>query len=382
MRDPPSRIIERMSSWFETWMPPHRLAVAVVVTALVVLSTATVVLRSTHEQEREDRVSAHLARGHQLVAEQQLAAGVDEFRAALALERDHVEAGRALALTLLSLGRIEESDSHLRELLRENPTDGPLNRGLARIHALRGRDGAARTAYQRAIYGEWPGDGIAEKNRTRFEFIDYLTRIGARDEVLPELLRLRAELPSGRTAAARRAANLLVEYGAGDLAIETLRTTALTAPRDVELLAHLAELQANAGLVQDARSTLRTAVAIEPGRSDLAERLHIVNRIMVLDPTLPRLGLVTRTRRARLLLGQVIEGTKDCDGEPQVKALRTVARQRLRVRARADAEAAEEDLALAARIWAAAPACHASSLDARAIGQVLQRITAAAEPAT
>ena len=371
-----------MSSRIETWMTPHRIAVAVVVTALVVLSTAAVVLRSTHEQAREGRVQAHLARGHQLVADHQLAAGAGEFRAALALDRDHVEAGRALALTLLALGHIEESESHLRELLRENPTDGPLNRGLARIHALRGRDAAARTAYQRAIYGEWPGDGVAERNSTRFEFIDYLTKNGARDEVLPELLRLRAELPSGRTAAARRAANLLVEYGAGDLAIETLRTTALTAPRDVELLAHLAELQSHAGQVQEARSTLRAAVAIEPGRSDLGERLHIVNRILALDPTLPRLGLVTRTRRARLLLAQVIEGTQDCDDDPQVKALRSQARQRTRVRPRADAEAAEEDLALAAKIWAAAPACHASSLDARAIGQVLQRVTAAAEPAT
>ena len=363
-------------------MPPHRIAVAVVITALVVLSTAAVVLKAAHEHEREDRVRAHVARGHQLVADHQLAEGADQFRAALSLERDHVEAGRALALTLLSLGHIEEGESHLRELLRQNPTDGPLNRGLARIHALRGRDSEARTAYQRAIYGEWPGDGVAERNSTRFEFIEYLTRIGARDEVLPELLRLRAELPSGRTAAARRAADLLVDYGAGDLAIETLRTTALTAPRDVELLAHLAELQSKAGLVQDARSTLRNAVAIEPGRSDLGERLHIVDRILALDPTLPRLGLVTRTRRARLLLGQVIEGTEACASDPKLKALRDGARQRMRSRGRADAEAAEEDLAVAARIWAAAPACHASSLDARAIGQVLQRITAAAEPAT
>lgn len=364
------------------WMAPHRFTTTVVVAALVLLSAATVSLRSVHEHAREERIQQHVDRGHQAIAGDRLAAAADEFRAALTLDRDDVASGRALALTLLSLGRIEESESHLRELLRDNPTDGPLNRGLARVHVLGGRDAAARTAYQRAIYGEWPGDGVAERNATRFEFIEYLTKIGARDEVLPELLRLRAELPSGQTAAARRAANLLVEFGASDLAIETLRTTALTAPRDVELLAHLAELQADAGLVQDARGTLRMAVAIEPSRSDLGERLHIVNRILALDPTLPRLGLVTRTRRARLLLAQVVEGTQACDGDPAVKALRDSARQRLRVRARADAEAAEEDLKLAAGLWAAAPACQASSVDARAIGQVLQRVTAAAEPGT
>jgi tetratricopeptide (TPR) repeat protein len=367
---------------FEGWIAPNRLAMTVVVVSLVLLSAATVSLRSLHEHAREERIADHFQRGQQAIATHRLEDAAKEFRAALTLERDDVASGRALALTLLSLGRIEESDSHLRELLRENPTDGPLNRGLARIHALRGREAEARSAYQRAIYGEWPGDGVAERNATRFEFIDYLTKIGARDEVLSELLRLRAELPSGRTAAARRAADLLVEFGAADLAIETLRTTALTAPKDVELLAHLAELQANAGMVRDARVTLRTAVGIEPGRSDLDERLHIVNRILALDPTLPRLGLVTRTRRARLLLEQVVESTKACADEPAVKTLRETGRERLRTRARADAEAAEEDLALAAKIWAAAPACQAASLDARAIGQVLQRVTAATEPGT
>jgi Flp pilus assembly protein TadD len=364
------------------WISPHRVIITVVVAALVLLSVATVSLRSLHEHAREGRIQAHFARGQQAITAGRLDVAVDEFRAALTLERDDVATGRALALALLSLGRIDESESHLRELLRENPTDGPLNRGLARIHALRGRDAAARIAYQRAIYGEWPGDGVAERNATRFEFIEYLTRIGARDEVLPELLRLRAELPSGRTSAARRAADLLVHFGAADLAIETLRTTVMTAPKDVELLAHLAELQANAGMVQEARATLRTAVAIEPGRSDLAERLQIANRVLGLDPTLPRLGLVTRTRRARLLLEQVVERTEACAAESAVQELREIGRGRLRTRARADAEAAEEDLAVAAKIWAAAPACQASSPDARAIGQVLQRVTATAEPGT
>lgn len=363
-------------------LAPPRVVLWVVIAALVLLSGVTVSLRTIHEHSREARIRQHVERGQQAIAQGRLEAAAEEFRAALTLERDDVGSGRALALTLLSLGRIDESESHLRELLRENPTDGPLNRGLARIHALRGRDAAARTAYLRAIYGEWPGDGVAERNATRFELIDYLTKIGARDEVLPELLRLRAELPTGRTSAARRAADLLVGFGAADLAIETLRTTALTAPKDVELLAHLAELQSNAGLVSDARATLRSAVAVEPGRSDLEERLHIVNRILALDPTLPRLGLVTRTRRARLLLVQVVEGTAKCDEDPAVKALRDSARQRLRTQARADAEAAEEDLALAAKIWAAASACQSSSLDARAIGQVLQRVTASAEPGT
>lgn len=364
------------------WMSPNRLAISALIVTLALLSGATVSLRSVHEHVREARVRDHVERGQRAVAGQRLDAAVTEFRAALALDRDNVTAHRALTLALLSLDRLDEGESHLEELLRQHPTDGVLNRAAARIHAKRGRAVAARSAYQRAIYGEWTGDVVAERNRTRFELIDYLTSIGARDEVLPEVLRLRTELPSGRTVSARRAADLLVGFGAADLAIETLRTTALAMPKDVELLAHLARLQSDAGLVQDAAATLRRAVSLEPARADLDEQLRVVTRVLALDPTLPRLGLVTRTRRARLLLEQVVEGTRPCEGDPTVRALRLDAERRLRSRQRADAEAADEELAAAGRLWSAAPACQAGSIEARAIGQVLQRVGAAAEPST
>ena len=104
---------------------------------------------------------------------------------------------------MVALGHLGEGESYLRDLLRKDPTDGPLNRALARIHVARGRDAAARAAYQRAINGEWPGDGVTGRIETHFEFIDYLTRIGAAEDVLPELMQLRAELPPGHIAAAR-----------------------------------------------------------------------------------------------------------------------------------------------------------------------------------
>lgn len=358
---------------------PHRL-IAVVGTVLALLIVSTALLASVHENVRSARTRRHVARGDAFVVRNELADAVEQYRAALSLDRDHPQAGRALALTLLSLGRLSEAESYLRGLLTDDPTDGALNRGLARIHAARGRADEARAAYQRAIYGEWPSDALAERMNTRFELIEYLTRLNASDEVLAELLRLKAELPPGQTAAGRRVADLLVQAGARDLAIDLLSAAAINAPRDVPLLAHLAGMQSMAGRTADARRTLRRALAIEPGRADLAERLAIAERVLALDPTLPRLRLVTRTRRARLVLAAVVEQTRGCAGDAAAGVWKQAA-ARLRRRARADAEAAEQEMALAAQLWsAAAPACQTSSTEARAIARVLQRIDAAAEP--
>lgn len=362
-------------------MGPGGLLIAGVAAALLALSAVTAVLASFHHRVRRDLVAQHLERGEALVAISDLRGATAEYRAVLLLERGHAGAEHALALTLLSLGEITESESHLRHLLQRDPTNGPLNRGLAQIHAAHGRDAQARMAYQRAIYGQWPDGPVAGRTDTRFEFIDYLTRIGASQEVLAELLRLRDELPTGNTVAARRAAELLAEQGAGDLAIETLRTATLTAPRDVDLLTHLAELQVVSGHPTDARETLRRAVDLEPRRRDVTDRLRVLERILALDPTLPRLGLVARTRRAFLLLSAVLHQTERCavgSANTELRAATQAGRAHARRTRRADAEAAEESLALAGRIWALAPGCHDDSPEARALAQVLERTRATA----
>jgi tetratricopeptide (TPR) repeat protein len=356
----------------------NRVLVLGTVAGLVGLAAATVLMKSLHAHVRDDRVRHHMEQGRRYADGGQYDRAAAEYRAVLQLKRDDPQAGRALALTVLALGQLGEGESYLRDLLRKDPTDGPLNRALARVHAARGRDAAARAAYQRAINGEWPGDGVTGRIETHFEFIDYLTRIGATQEILPELLQLRAELPPGHVAAARRAAALLASNSAPNQAIEMLKTAALTAPRDVEMLAQLADLQLDAGRLDDARATLRRAVSIER-RSDVLDRLTVVDRVLALDPTLPRLTLVARTSRARLVLQAVMQQTNACPTSSELAALRREAGTRLRRRIGANAERAEEELALAGRIWSAAADCPHATAEARALSQILER-TAAAEP--
>jgi Flp pilus assembly protein TadD len=363
-------------------MQSPRYILAMVVAALGVLWAATALLGSVHERVRITRTIAHVQRAESLALAGDLDRAITEYHAALALERENRAARRGLALTLLALERWSEGESYLRDLLREEPTDGVLNRALARIEVARGRDQEARSAYQRAIYGQWPVDSVEERIATRFELVDYLRREKAGEEVVAELLTLKAELPPGHIVAARRIADLLADAGEPALAIDLLTASAATAPRDAQLLAQLAELQINAGSTLDARSTLRRAVALEPKREDLAERLALVNHVLALDPTLPRLRLVTRARRARLLLAAVLEQTRACQDEsqPEVAPARDSAERRVRRRAPTTADAADQEIALAARLWSAASACHGSTAEARALAQVLQRIEPAAEP--
>jgi tetratricopeptide (TPR) repeat protein len=352
------------------------------VAALALLSGATALLGSVHDRVRVARTTGHLRQAEALAAAGNLDRAIAEYHAALALERDNRVARRGLALALLSLERWAEAESYLRDLLRDEPTDGVLNRALARVHAARGRDGEARAAYQRAIYGRWPDGAVEERIATRFELVDHLRRANARAEAVAELLTLKAELPPGQIVAARRVADLLADAGELAPAIDLLSASAVTAPRDSQLLAQLGELQAAAGRTLDARATLRRAVAIEPHKPDLAERLAVIDHVLALDPTLPRLRLATRTRRARLLLAAVLEQTRACRDAPppEIAEARADAGRRIRRRAPRTAEAADEEIALAARLWTAAPQCRASTPEAQAIAQVLQRVESAVEP--
>jgi tetratricopeptide (TPR) repeat protein len=339
------------------------------------LFASTSMIASHHRAVLDRLTEQHLDRGDALTTSSELQSAAREYRAALSLDRGNDRAARSLALTLLSLGRLAESESYLRDLLRRAPTDGALNRDLARIEAATNRPRDARASYQRAVYGEWPVEDGAARTETRFELVDYLAQTGSRDEVLAELLRLTAELPAGQTAASRRAADLLVAHGAPALAADALRGALRTAPADPNLLAHLAEIETSIGQLAAARIALRRAVTVAPARSDLTHRLDVVERILAIDPTLPGLTLVTRTRRARTLLTAVSDQTRQCSAPDTADAvLRVAMAQRLRARARTDAAAAEEELALAARVWIASPRCHGAGVEAHVLAQVLDRV--------
>ena len=355
-------------------MPARLIGFVIVAVTALVAGTAT--LASVHERVRSRRAWQHFTQGGAAANRGDLNAALADYRASLSLDRSNLAAERELAFTLQALGHVAEAEGYFVHLLHRDPTNGPLNRGLARIYAARGNSTAARTAYQRAVYGEWPESSSARID-TRFEFVGYLKSQGAPDEILPELLRLKTDVPAGETEAVRRVADLLIEHGALQAAQDMLRNASIAAPRDVELLAHLADAQAQAGRTGAARATLARAVALDPRREDLRARLSFAERVLALDPMLPRLRLVARTRRARDLLHAVMQLTRACDTDDVLSALRADATHRFWVQSQSDAHLAELQIDLASRIWHASAGCRASTGEAQAIEQVLQHVHAA-----
>lgn len=356
--------------------------IALVVAILAALFAVTTVLATIHRDARVTHARRHFAAGRTLELKGALREAIEEYRAALALDRNHFEAERSLALTLLSLGRLDEAETWFGDLLRQHPTDGPINRGMARLAAAQGRESDARAYYQRAIYGQWPGELVTPRIETRFELVDFLRRSNSQEDVLPELLRLKAEVRDADAVTQRRLASLLIESAAPEHAVDVLRHAAGQAPRDVALLAHLADAESAAGHNREARATLRRAIALEPTRGDLRDRLTLIDRVLALDPTLPRLRLVERIRRARLVLAAVVEHVTSCAAadKERLAPLQEQASARLATRrSAADAQAAEDDLQLAEQIWSAAAACHDATPAAQALARVLQAVAAAQE---
>jgi Flp pilus assembly protein TadD len=73
--------------------------------------------------------------------------------ARLWVSRGQKDYALALAIALINLGRWEEAETHLTEVLQSDPTNGVANLMMARVSANRDRSAEAITCYHRAIYG-------------------------------------------------------------------------------------------------------------------------------------------------------------------------------------------------------------------------------------
>ena len=349
-----------------------RSLIVLVIACLTGLFSATTLLASYYHEAKRARAHRHFEQAESLSAGGHLDDAAGAYRAGLALERDNVEAERGLAIALLALGQRDEAATYFADLLRREPTDGPANRGMARIAAAQNRPADASVFYQRAIYGLWPEGMVDARIATRFELVDHLRQTASRDAIHAEVLRLKAEIPAADIPMYRRVARLLLETGAPEEAVDALREAAAAAPRDPALLTDLADSEMKAGMWAAARRTLLRALAVER-RKDLGARVALVERVLALDPTEPRLRLGARTRRARRVLAAVFEHTKRC-ARPEAVAVQEEAQQHLRRRGDVDADAAERDLDLAAQLWSLAPECETDTVEARALGEVLRHV--------
>jgi len=140
---------------------------------------------ASHQVKLADR---WLQRGEQAMRDNKPQAAIDALSSALAFDPNQRNTEIKLAQALASAGRIQEATVYFNSLLESQQGSGLINLQLARLAARQGDESQAMDDYQRAIYGNWEGDGYVRRREVRFELIKYLIEHQQLDRARSELL--------------------------------------------------------------------------------------------------------------------------------------------------------------------------------------------------
>ena len=156
------------------------------ITALLAVSTNYLYQSyASHQVKLADR---WLQRGEQAMRDGKPQAAIDALSSALAFDPNQRTTEIKLAEALASAGRIQEATVYFNSLLESQQGSGVINLQLARLAVRQGDESQAIDDYQRAIYGNWEGDGYVRRREVRFELIKYLIEHQQLNRARSELL--------------------------------------------------------------------------------------------------------------------------------------------------------------------------------------------------
>ncbi len=156
------------------------------ITAL--LAVLTNYLYQSYASHQVELANRWLERGEQAMKDGKSQAAIDALSSALAFAPSDRNTEIKLAEALASAGRIQEATVYFNALLESQQGSGLINLQLARLAARQGNISQATEDYQKAIYGNWEGDGYVRRRDVRFELIDYLIAHQLLDRARSELL--------------------------------------------------------------------------------------------------------------------------------------------------------------------------------------------------
>jgi tetratricopeptide (TPR) repeat protein len=156
------------------------------ITALLAVSTNYLYQSyASHQVRLADR---WLQRGEQAMRAGKPQAAIDALSSALAFDPNQRDTQIKLAQALASAGRIQEATVYFNSLLESQQGSGVINLQLARLAVRQGDETQAVDDYQRAIYGNWEGDGYVRRREVRIELIKYLIERQQLERARSELL--------------------------------------------------------------------------------------------------------------------------------------------------------------------------------------------------
>lgn len=284
------------------------ISVSIVLVAAILV---TGFLSSAYKRERQALAQQHFNHGQSLTRSGDANAAVEEYRKALLFSPDDQNYRLALAVALVDLGRLDEAQSHLEELLQDEPTDGFINLMLARVAEKRKRSKDVVDYYQRAVYGFWPQDRMGDRRRARWELVGLLEKEGRRNELIGELLQLYANAPDDPAEKAK-IGFLLLKYDATSDAVNVFRDLARDSPKYVEAHHGLGQAYLHSGDVLAARREFQRAIHLDPKDRENVQLLAFANAVIDIDPFIPRISSSERYRRSRALLNRVLSHLETC----------------------------------------------------------------------
>ncbi len=340
--------------------PVVKLAVVLAVFAGMLLLAVS--LGYVYRSQRFALARKYSQTASELVAAGRYADAVEPYRHALSISPSD-DYRLDLALALVHAQRLDEAEIYLREALRDHPTSGPANLGLAEVNAANGQIDEAVAHYHRALYGVWPSNAAQHRVATRIELVTELGKAGRNKQAQAELLSLMTEMPAD-PAARKQVAQLLLAYGLPQEAADVFREVLQVSKNDPDVYVGLGDAEAAQWKYVLACSAFRHALKLKPGDDAVHRRLDSCEQVLALDPSSLRLSAAERFKRSRAVLELVLAARDQCAASypaspspDSASQLAERARKQLASRQRPQAygDAADENIALASQLWDARP---------------------------
>jgi CIC family chloride channel protein len=229
-----------------------------------------------YRTERIGRAQRYFEAGNNFAAKDRLDEAIAQYRDALSIA--HIPEYRlALAQALAKAGNRDEATLYFREVLREQPNNGPANLGVAEIAANGGDIDAAVTYFHRAIYGSWPP--ALEQNRTvaRLELVQALWQAGRKAQAQAELILLAAQ-PAIDLALRKQIARIFSDYGLPEQSAALFRSILKEHSDDGGAWYGLGDAEFAQGHFTEARDAYRAALKINPADMAASKQADLCDR--------------------------------------------------------------------------------------------------------
>jgi len=281
-----------------------------VVAVMLALAMLIAFLNYNYRAQRAARADQYFNAGNQYMANARYEEAIGQYRDALSISHS-LDHRMALADALTKAGNWYDAKIYWNEVLRESPSSGRANVGIARVLAAEGDTAGAVTHYERAIYGTWTEHPEQHRAAERMELIQTLNKAGRKTEAQAELLALIANSPKD-PALREQIAQTCLQFGMFRQAAALFRELASQNDKDAAAFHGLGDAEFAEGDYQAARDAYRAAVKADPADTVAAQKTDLCQGILDLDPTKPGLSARQLLDRSHALLAQTVADVTTC----------------------------------------------------------------------